>query len=229
MILGCGHCKKAKPEFSAAAEEFKEDTRVQFAAVDCTTMGTVCQLHDVKGYPTFKYFQYLKSSKPYNGGRLKLDFVRFMSNPEHHSSDRKSSDGDGTGGFTWSEVEGNEHITFLEADTIRDAIKAKKSIFIMFYAPWCKHCAAMKNPFAKLAKELDKDGAEMPEIAAIDCNRHKGVTEKFNISGFPTCKLFVGGKEVTEYHGPKTVKDMKEFLKDNLKNSPNYRPSKDEF
>ena len=28
LISGCGHCKKAKPEFMAAAAQFKDDTKV---------------------------------------------------------------------------------------------------------------------------------------------------------------------------------------------------------
>ena len=28
--LGCGHCKKAKPEFQAAAEYFKDDPKVDY-------------------------------------------------------------------------------------------------------------------------------------------------------------------------------------------------------
>ena len=27
-ISGCGHCKKAKPEFMAAASQFKDDSKV---------------------------------------------------------------------------------------------------------------------------------------------------------------------------------------------------------
>lgn len=34
----CGHCKKAKPDFQAAADKLaKETTSKVFAAVDCTT------------------------------------------------------------------------------------------------------------------------------------------------------------------------------------------------
>ncbi len=32
----CGHCKRAKPEFSQAATVLKGDTEVALAAVDCT-------------------------------------------------------------------------------------------------------------------------------------------------------------------------------------------------
>lgn len=69
ISTGCGHCKKAKPEYTAAAERFKDDHKVLFAAVDCTLHQPACKMYDVKGFPTFIYFNYLKNSRPYNGGR----------------------------------------------------------------------------------------------------------------------------------------------------------------
>merc|ERR1740129_351405 len=78
----CGHCKKAKPEFTGAAERYKENSKVEFAAVDCTKHNAVCKAHDVSGFPTFKYFHYLnKEVKPYDGGRTQQDFIDFMKDP----------------------------------------------------------------------------------------------------------------------------------------------------
>lgn len=33
----CGHCKKAKPEFQAAADAWKDKKNIIYAAVDCTS------------------------------------------------------------------------------------------------------------------------------------------------------------------------------------------------
>lgn len=67
---GCGHCKKAKPEYNNAAEKFKDDPKVEFAAVDCTQQQGICSAYDVKGYPSLKYFSYLNKEKfDYTGGR----------------------------------------------------------------------------------------------------------------------------------------------------------------
>ena len=69
LTSGCGHCKKAKPEFTNAAEKFAEDSKVAFAAMDCTVHTATCSSHDVSGYPTFKYFNYGKNPQKYMGGR----------------------------------------------------------------------------------------------------------------------------------------------------------------
>ena len=70
FFTGCGHCKKAKPEFTKAAENFKDDPKIEFVAVDCTSHQSLCSAHEVTGYPTIKYFNYLiKNVKSYNAGR----------------------------------------------------------------------------------------------------------------------------------------------------------------
>ena len=53
----CGHCKNAKPELTAAADHYKDNAKVEYAAVDCTVHSSVCSAYEVSGYPTFKYFQ----------------------------------------------------------------------------------------------------------------------------------------------------------------------------
>ncbi|KAK6644436.1 hypothetical protein RUM43_000703 [Polyplax serrata] len=76
----CGHCKKAKPEYTAAADAFKDDSKVAFAAVDCTTQQAVCSAYNVKGYPTIKVFHYLNKEPvvDYTGGRTENDFISYM-------------------------------------------------------------------------------------------------------------------------------------------------------
>lgn len=74
LNTGCGHCKKAKPEFTTAAEHYKDDPHVELAAVDCTKGSALCGVFSVKGFPTLKYFNFLKTVKEYNGGRTVIMF-----------------------------------------------------------------------------------------------------------------------------------------------------------
>lgn len=77
----CGHCKKAKPEYMAAAEQFADDKKTMFAAVDCTKHKSVCGLYEVTGYPTFKYFSFGKKASPFTGARDEQGFASFMADP----------------------------------------------------------------------------------------------------------------------------------------------------
>ena len=79
----CGHCKRAKPEFSAAAAVYKDNPKVEFVAVDCTIHRSVCSAYNVNGFPSFKYFSYFnKEQKDYDGGRTEKDFVNYMKDPQ---------------------------------------------------------------------------------------------------------------------------------------------------
>lgn len=77
----CGHCKAAKPEYTAVAEQFGDDKKISFAALDCTKFNSLCKKYDVSGFPTFTYFNYGKTPFPYQGPRNQQGFAEFMSNP----------------------------------------------------------------------------------------------------------------------------------------------------
>uniref|UniRef100_A0A8C7YQN1 Protein disulfide isomerase family A, member 5 n=1 Tax=Oryzias sinensis TaxID=183150 RepID=A0A8C7YQN1_9TELE len=67
----CPHCKNAVPHFTTAAELFKEDRKIVYAAVDCTKGQNheVCKQEGVEGYPTFNHYNYGKFVERYNGDR----------------------------------------------------------------------------------------------------------------------------------------------------------------
>uniref|UniRef100_A0A7N8YG50 Protein disulfide-isomerase A5 n=1 Tax=Mastacembelus armatus TaxID=205130 RepID=A0A7N8YG50_9TELE len=76
----CPHCKNAVPHFTTAAELFKEDRKIVYAAVDCTKGQNheLCKQEGVEGYPTFNYYNYGKFVEKYNGDRGEEGFTGFM-------------------------------------------------------------------------------------------------------------------------------------------------------
>ncbi|XP_054712217.1 protein disulfide-isomerase A5-like [Uloborus diversus] len=184
----CGHCKKAKPEFQAAAEYFKDDPKVEFAALDCTAHSSVCSAYEVKGYPTIKYFSYYKVEKPYEGGRIEKDFVEYM-----------KSAVDGTPLPTqppppspevwWSELPNGSHVKVLSEAAFEKEIGSKESALVMFYAPWCGHCKAMKPAFAEAAALLKEKNPNCL-LAAVDATVENTLASRYSVKAFPTIKLF---------------------------------------
>ncbi|XP_037252984.1 protein disulfide-isomerase A5 [Falco rusticolus] len=76
----CPHCKNAIPHFTTAAEIFKEDRKIAYAAVDCAKGQNhdLCKQEGVDGYPTFNYYNYGKFMEKYTGERRESGFTTFM-------------------------------------------------------------------------------------------------------------------------------------------------------
>ncbi|KAI4458811.1 protein disulfide-isomerase c17h9.14c-related [Holotrichia oblita] len=207
----CGHCKKAKPEFSKAAEHFRDDPKVEFAAVDCTVHQSLCNSNDVKGYPTIKYFSYYKSEKQYSGGRTAADFIRFMTDPEQPmvAKPKKSVSNE------WLHEKSVVHLT---DNTFRNEINSNEPILVMFYAPWCAHCKRMKPDYTSVAQQLKDEGLKC-KLAMLDCTTNPLIAEEYAISGFPTLKLFKNGKYVADYRGTRSQEDIVSFMKTHTSNT----------
>ncbi|VEN40613.1 unnamed protein product [Callosobruchus maculatus] len=202
----CGHCKKTKPEFIEAAAKFRDDPKVEFAAVDCTIQQALCNANDVKGYPTLKYYSYYtKNTRVYNGGRTADDFVRFMLEPERLSNNKPPPAPENVSWFS------DSTILHLTDRNFTQTVKKHKVMLVMFYAPWCGHCKRMKPHYIEAAKDLASQGYEQC-MAMVDCTENPEVTEEYDISGFPTVKLFKNGKFVADYKGKRTPEDIKSFV-----------------
>ncbi|XP_021377087.1 protein disulfide-isomerase A5-like [Mizuhopecten yessoensis] len=214
----CGHCKKAKPEFMQAAAKLKDDSKVLLAAIDCTVHSSSCTAHEVTGYPTFKYFKYGKSPQNYMGGREEADFVNFMSDPQNPGASPPAPAVE-TPAQQWAEVVGMENLRFLTTDSFDGFMKEHSSVLVMFYAPWCGHCKAMKPAYGEAAAILN--GQEIDGVlAAVDATLEPNLASKFGVKGYPALKYFKDGKEAFDYKMGRTTDNLVSFMKNPSSKEP---------
>lgn len=218
----CGHCKMAKPEFMAAAEKLKDELRMVFAAVDCTQHQALCSSHDVKGYPTFKYFMYYnKGGKDYTGGRKADDFVDFMMALEESLSSSSTvvepnvetvppEEKIASSPEVWSGYNGGHKVLNVTDSNFESLTSQHSSLLVLFHAPWCKNCRAIKPIFAEAAGTIP---TEYGALGACDITYAQDLADKMRIQSLPTIKYFRNGQFVEEYHGPRTPSDLIDFVK----------------
>jgi len=207
----CGHCKRAKPHFTSAAAKLRDNSKVAFAGVDCTKHNPVCQAHDVKGFPTLKYFNYGKTGVDYEFGREEKDFLAFMENP----LDPKPPKHDGpTAQEQWAEYAGHQSIVHIDSvDGMEGVANAFPSLLVMFYAPWCGHCQSMKPAFARAAERVITEGLG-GKLAAVDATVARDLASKYKINGYPTLKYFQDGAVAFDYGSGRDEDSLVDFMRD---------------
>lgn len=93
---------------------------------------------------------------------------------------------------------------------------------ILFYAPWCPYCKAVKDDWTEFAKV-----ATFINVCALNCEKHKDHVHKMNIDfqaehgdrlvpSYPTIALYKGGKFIKKYDDERSVQKLLEFA---VKNS----------
>lgn len=140
------------------------------------------------------------------GGRDKEEIVEWLNNPqppEALTTPTKEEE------EVWSEVESD--VVHLDTDTFAEYVGSHSSVLVMFYAPWCGHCKAMKPAYteaAKMMKEQEVGGV----LAAVDATKAEALGKKFDVTGFPTIKYFGDGELQYDYGYGRTAEDLVDFM-----------------
>eukprot|EP00607_Mallomonas_marina_P005519 CAMPEP_0182428776 /NCGR_PEP_ID=MMETSP1167-20130531/23535_1 /TAXON_ID=2988 /ORGANISM="Mallomonas Sp, Strain CCMP3275" /LENGTH=364 /DNA_ID=CAMNT_0024611863 /DNA_START=55 /DNA_END=1149 /DNA_ORIENTATION=+ len=171
----CGHCKNLQPEWQIAGETFQPEDDVIIAAVDATVATKTAGMFEIKGYPTIKFFK--KGSKipeEYSGGRTADAIVQWVNNKIGTRRKVKKPP---------------SHVVELNGANF-DAVvmDPSKNVLVKFYAPWCGHCKAVAPTYERVAEIYQ--GEKGVVVAKVDASEEKDIAQRFDISGFPTFKLF---------------------------------------
>ncbi|KAJ8773354.1 hypothetical protein K2173_028531 [Erythroxylum novogranatense] len=108
-----------------------------------------------------------------------------------------------------------EFVLTLDHSNFTDTVTKHDFIVVEFYAPWCGHCKKLAPEYEKAASVLSSHDPPLA-LAKIDASdeSNKDIASQYEISGFPTLKIFrKGGKSVQEYKGPREADDIVEYLK----------------
>lgn len=223
----CGHCTHLAPTISSTADKIAEDPSqtARVARVNCDENEPLCDSQLVDGYPTlYHYKNGVRQPEVYERDIEELfslvtgsavDNTVDSSNdnqPQDNNSDDAQNDGtdqtaDSASRSFWSQVKGADSVVKLTPETYDAAITSKEKTIVMFYAPWCGHCNALRSGFAEAASLLEKDPTLSPksQMAAVDCELHPTLCSE--ITSYPTLKGYP-----TQYSGSRKVPDFLQFF-----------------
>ncbi|KAJ8901979.1 hypothetical protein NDN08_004180 [Rhodosorus marinus] len=106
-----------------------------------------------------------------------------------------------------------EDVLNLTKENFTETIKGDVPTLVKFYAPWCGHCKKMASAYIEAATELKGKVV----LADVDATIEKDLAQEYGVQGFPTLKLFQGGKVLQDYSGGRDQKSIVNFMVDALR------------
>ncbi|KAL0214224.1 hypothetical protein P9112_006408 [Eukaryota sp. TZLM1-RC] len=212
----CGHCKSMAPQWEQLADLAKSfNDQITIAEVNGDVSKDIMKKESIRGFPTLKLFKNGKVVADFKGQRTLEGFTDFISK---HTSIKLTP-------TTTTHSPVRSHVADLTEFNFDKKVTGKCT-FIKFYAPWCGHCKAIKEPWEKLGEVYA--GESNVVIAEINCDEQHSLCEAHEVQGFPTIKIITpeGSEEV--YANGRDVDSFVEFVNQNcgtLRKSDGSLPS----
>ncbi|XP_030315683.1 protein disulfide-isomerase A2 [Calypte anna] len=90
------------------------------------------------------------------------------------------------------ELKEEDDVLVLHQNNFARALKEHQLLLVEFYAPWCGHCQRLAPAFAQAATMLRNESIPV-RLAKVDATAQVALAKEFNITSYPTLKLFQHG------------------------------------
>lgn len=188
-------------------------------AVDASSDGfekRIASDYGVSGFPTMKLFSGdgsvgRKKGKPMDvESRDPNEIMSMIMNSLKETVKHRADEGNDSNSYekaqrSKSESKKNEGPKVVQLTSANFADKVYNNdevVMVAFAAPWCGHCKQLLPEWEDAAQKLSNTGAT---LGWVDATAEESLAQQFRIQGFPTIKLFPGGKtnasSATDYQG----------------------------
>jgi thiol-disulfide isomerase/thioredoxin len=89
-------------------------------------------------------------------------------------------------------------------------VASQETVIALFYADWCPHCVSFKPDYKKAMTKLNGKkykGKDM-RFEMVDCDKHKSLSKKYDVNGFPTVKILNSDGSSADYEGARTYEGL---------------------
>ena len=215
----CGHCKQLAPGYKHIASILRGVFHL--AAVDATS-GTGKRIADnygVKGFPSIFIFGNDKTkAKEYKGERSLQEMVSALTDElVAVINARQANPNAGAGGqpHKKKKTSGKSHVVNLGSHNFQERVLDNPQVsMVAFVAPWCGHCKQLLPEWEEAAEKLLNENVL---LGLVDATVEKELAQSYGVSGYPTIKIFSGGKsEATDYQGQRTASAIVKAILDEV-------------
>jgi hypothetical protein len=122
---------------------------------------------------------------------------------------------------------------YLKVNSSNEASKLSNMMkdgnwIVLYYANWCGHCNTMKPEWQKVISRMNEhnnnntsNSTSNINIADIESSHIDDLTDKPEIAGFPTIKMYNSGNEIANFEDERVADKIHHFAIINSKNSKN--------
>jgi len=95
----------------------------------------------------------------------------------------------------------------------RDSVGAGTLTCTMYYVDWCPHCKSAKPEWAKIMDTFNGKiiNGKKILVVSIDCEKYPDIAKKQNVTGYPTFKFDLDGKQLN-FNGERQFNSFKQFI-----------------
>ncbi len=99
-------------------------------------------------------------------------------------------------------------VEYKGEDIVQITGMSGKNVLLVFYAPWCKHCASFRSALTEYAEK--ERGYSY--IVAIDVDKYPDLAREYHVEAIPKTVLYVEGMRLKDMVGNVSAQRLAELI-----------------
>ncbi|XP_044159023.1 dnaJ homolog subfamily C member 10 [Bufo gargarizans] len=168
----CPPCRALLPELRKASK--RVFGHVRFGTLDCTVHEGLCNMHNIRAYPTTVVFNQsnIHEYEGHHSAEQILEFIEDLRNPS---------------------------VVTLTPETLKELVKGRSrdEIWMVdYYAPWCGPCQALMPEWKRMARHL----SGLINVGSVDCQKYSSLCSKEYVQSYPEIRLYPANRDNPNYY-----------------------------